>query len=112
MDRARRKRWMGAGVGIFLLFVVPLSALGAHVNGSACDGAIDFVAVDAEVTKLLFFFAEYGGLNIVVDGSVSGTVTVRLPHVAPAVAFEIVLELAQLEAHDVDGSLFITRKAR
>ncbi len=110
MDRTQRKWWVGAGLGLLLLFVFPLSALGT--NGDGSEVAVDFVAVNAEVTKLLFFFADYGGFNIIVDGDVSGTVTVRLSHVAPVVAFAVVLELAQLEAYDVDGSLFITRRAR
>jgi type II secretory pathway component GspD/PulD (secretin) len=101
---------MGAGVGLLILLIVPLPALGT--NGPNPDGTIDFVAVNAEVTKLLFLFADYGRINIIVDPNVSGTVTVRLTRVQPVVAFEIVMELAGLEAYDVDGSLFITTKTR
>jgi type II secretory pathway component GspD/PulD (secretin) len=101
-------RRLRVAVCLLILALFPLAASAA--DGSASGVTIDFVAVNAEVTRLLFFFAEYGGLNIIVDGGVSGKVTVRLHDVAPEVAFAVVLDLADLVAYEVDGLLYVTKK--
>jgi type II secretory pathway component HofQ len=108
--RAEMARRLVVAACLLILVSFPLAAPAA--DGPAKGVTIDFIAVNAEVTKLLFFFADYGGLNIIVDGGVSGKVTVRLHDVAPEVAFAIVLDLADLVAHEVDGSLYVTRKPR
>ena len=99
-------------VVVCLLILVSLSVPAPAADGPPVDITIDFVAVNAEVTRLLFLFADYGGINVIVDGNVSGRVSVRLTHVAPEVAFAVVLDLADLTAYEVDGSLFVTTKAR
>ena len=68
---------------------------------------VDINIVEADVVDVLLMLAEASDQNIVIDGSVKGTLTLRLVDVPVDQAIDIILQLSELEAIARNGVVVI-----
>ena len=64
--------------------------------------------VDADVRAVLASVAELGGVGLVLDDSVQGTITIHLDEVEPEEAFELIAAADDLSLGEKDGVTIIT----
>ncbi len=80
-----RKIWI-------VLYITVLFAAGATPGWAASDNLVDMTVTHAEVRDVLMSLASVGNLNLVVDDSVTGTITVQLHNVSVDDALEMVAQ--------------------
>ena len=64
--------------------------------------------VDADVRAVLATVAELGGVGLVLDDSVQGTITIHLDEVEPEEAFALIAAADNLSLGEVGGAVILT----
>ena len=70
---------------------------------------IDIVMTDADIRDVLLLIGDYAGVNMVIAGNVKGKITLRLIDVPIDQAFDIICEMAGLEAVIFMDTLIVGR---
>ena len=63
---------------------------------------------DADIRSIIFLIAKTGGLNVSVDGSIKGHISVTFNNVDPIKALEIVAKTRNLKLVNEDGIWLLT----
>lgn len=83
---------------IFVLTITGVSAANPLVNMNVTDG---------EVRDVLTALASIGRVNMVIDDSVSGTITIQLKNIPYDTALDLVCKTKGLTYHEVNGVLVV-----
>ena len=75
---------------------------------SAFARPVTLHAVDADVRAVLASVAELGGVGLVLDDSVQGTITIHLDEVEPEDAFALIAAADDLSLGETGGAMIIT----
>ncbi len=70
---------------------------------------VDVAFHDADLHNALRFLGEFGGMNLVVEGSVAGSLTLRLRNVPWDQVFDAVLRLHHLQMREENGVVIVAR---
>ena len=82
----------------------------ALVSPAAMARPVSMYVVDADVRMVLASVAELGGVSLVLDDSVQGTITIRLDEVEPEEAFALIAAADDLSLSEAGGVTIITAK--
>ena len=95
---SRMGRIFALGIGLFILLLSDL----------AFARPVTLHVVDADVRAVLATVAELGGVGLVLDDSVQGTITIHLDEVEPEEAFALIAAADDLSLGEFGGTAIIT----
>ena len=99
---------MKSGVNKRDLAALVAGAALAFAPVSAQARPVSMYVVDADVRMVLASVAELGGVSLVLDDSVQGTITIRLDEVEPQEAFALIAAADDLSLSEAGGVTIIT----
>jgi type IV pilus assembly protein PilQ len=95
-----------ARIAVFMVLCVAVVLL--FPSRFALARPVTLHAVDADVRAVLASVAELGGVGLVLDDSVQGTITIHLDEAEPEEAFEMIAAAADLSLGETGGVAIIT----
>jgi type IV pilus assembly protein PilQ len=88
--------------------IFPTSSLSSE-DSPYSGRKIDIVMTDADIRDVLLLIGDCAGVNMVIAGNVKGKITLRLIDVPIDQAFDIICEMAGLEAFVFMNTLMVAK---